>query len=117
MGSHPYWEPESRASTRATRIDPVISPPNGWPLSCGRAESYHDSTGRMPSDWQKPAAVSFSGLLGGGFNRLRERMKRARMSDDLVAKALKVAEEARNPELSARISGRDPDEGQAERSC
>jgi hypothetical protein len=40
-------------------------PPNGWPLSCGRAQCYHDSIRAPPPALLEPAAVSFSGLLAG----------------------------------------------------
>jgi hypothetical protein len=56
-----------------------ILPPNGWPLSCGRAESYHDSIRRRPPARLKPAAVSFSGLLGGD-HRLEGNVIGERMS-------------------------------------
>src|SRR4029453_16920376 len=40
-------------------------PPNGWPLSCGRAGGYHATCRARSPARLKPAAVSFSGLLGG----------------------------------------------------
>jgi hypothetical protein len=40
-------------------------PPNGSPLSCGRAQCYHATYRARALAQLKPAAVSFSGLLGG----------------------------------------------------
>jgi hypothetical protein len=41
----------------------IYSPPNGWPLSCGRAKSYHAGVGAKSPGCLKLAAGSFSGLL------------------------------------------------------
>jgi hypothetical protein len=44
--------------------------PNAWPLSCGRARSYHALNKQKPHASLKPAAVSFSGLLGSALQTL-----------------------------------------------
>jgi hypothetical protein len=43
----------------------LILPPNGWPLSCGRARCYHATCRATPLACPKPAADSCSGFLGG----------------------------------------------------
>jgi hypothetical protein len=58
-------ERPARRSTLTSRVALVPCQPNGWPLSCGRANPTMTRVGLKPSDWLKPAAASFSGLLGG----------------------------------------------------
>ena len=43
----------------------LLVPPNGLPLSCDRAKSYHAQCRATPPTRLKPAAVGFSGLLDG----------------------------------------------------
>ena len=63
MKQHRQREP--LRGPRTNRV-PSWPPPNGRPLSCRRAQAYLCPRRARPPAWLKPAAGSFSGLLGGG---------------------------------------------------
>lgn len=62
-------------------------------LSCGRAKCYHERVELKPHDWLKPAALSFSGLLGGAHRkRTVWGVAARRICVDLRSQTLKLLE-------------------------